>query len=181
MKSIGMLELNSIARGILATDYIGKTAKVDIIRSHPVCPGKYIIIFSGEVGAVEESKEMGVNIGGGSVVNSFVIANVHANVIDAINGTIGDFPKEAIGVIEYFSISSAIQGADDAVKAGEVSLVNIRLGFAIGGKSYVTMTGKISAVEEAVKAGVRRAEEDGLIVDFSVLPSPIDDLYNSIL
>ena len=58
-------------------------------------------------------------------------------------------------IIEYFSIASAIQGADDAAKASDVSLVNVRLGFAIGGKSYITLTGKVSAVEEAVKAGVK--------------------------
>ncbi len=181
MKSIGMLELNSIAKGILATDYIGKTANVKILRSHSVCPGKYIVIFSGEVGAVEESKNMGVSIGGASVINSFVIANIHDSVIDAINGTIGDFQRGAIGVIEYFSISSAVEGADDAAKASNISLVNVRLGFAIGGKSYITFTGDVSAVEEAVKAGVKKAEDNGLIVDFAVIPSPIDDLYNSIL
>ena len=163
MKSIGMIELNSIAKGILATDHIGKAANVKILRSHSVCPGKYIVI------------------GGSSVINSFIIANVHESVIDAINGTLEDFPREAIGVIEYFSISSAVQGADDAAKASNVTLVNVRLGFAIGGKSYITLTGKVSAVEEAVKAGVKKAQDDGLVVDYCVLPSPIDELYNSIL
>ncbi|WP_304354032.1 BMC domain-containing protein [Brachyspira innocens] len=181
MKSIGMIELNSIAKGILVTDYIGKTANVKVLRSHSVCPGKYIVIFSGDVGAVEASKNAALNAGGHSVINSFVIANVHDTVIEAINGTLGDFPKEAIGVIEYFSIASAVQGADDAAKASDVSLVNVRLGFAIGGKSYITMTGKISAVEESVKAGIKKAEDDGLVVDYCILPSPIDELYNSIL
>ena len=136
---------------------------------------------SGDVGAVESSKRAGVEIGGVSVINSFVIANIHETVIEAINGTLSDFPREAIGVIEYFSIASAIQGADDAAKASDVSLVNVRLGFAIGGKSYITLTGKVSAVEEAVKAGMRKAEDEGLIVDYCILPSPIDELYNSIL
>ncbi|WP_297298672.1 BMC domain-containing protein [uncultured Brachyspira sp.] len=181
MKSIGMIELNSIAKGILATDHIGKAANVKILRSHSVCPGKYIVIFSGDVGAVEASKNAGVQIGGSSVINSFIIANVHESVIDAINGTLEDFPREAIGVIEYFSISSAVQGADDVAKASNVTLVNVRLGFAIGGKSYITLTGKVSAVEEAVKAGVKKAQDDGLVVDYCVLPSPIDELYNSIL
>ena len=181
MKSIGMIELNSIARGILVTDHIGKAANVKILRSHSVCPGKYIVIFSGDVGAVESSKRAGIEIGGVSVINSFVIANIHETVIEAINGTLSDFPREAIGVIEYFSIASAIQGADDAAKASDVSLVNVRLGFAIGGKSYITLTGKVSAVEEAVRAGMRKAEDEGLIVDYCILPSPIDELYNSIL
>ena len=67
------------------------------------------------------------------------------------------------------------------MEASDVSLVNVRLGFAIGGKSYITLTGKVSAVEEAVKAGMRRAQDEGLIVDYCILPSPIDELYNSIL
>ena len=40
--AIGMVELNSIARGIETCDYMVKAAQVDLIRSSTVCPGKYM-------------------------------------------------------------------------------------------------------------------------------------------
>ena len=36
-KAIGMVELNSIARGIETCDYMVKAAQVDLIRSSTVC------------------------------------------------------------------------------------------------------------------------------------------------
>lgn len=181
MKAISMIELTSIARGVVVSDYVGKTAEVELLRAHSVCPGKFIVLFCGNVAAVEASREVGAAMGENYVVHSFTIANVHQDVISAINGTTFDMYKEAIGVMEYFSIASAIQGADDAAKAADVTLTNIRIGFAIGGKSYVTLTGKVSAVEEAVKAGSRRAKEIGMLVETAVIPSPIAELYTTIL
>ena len=44
--AIGMVELNSIARGIETCDYMVKAAQVDLIRSSTVCPGKYMILIA---------------------------------------------------------------------------------------------------------------------------------------
>ena len=43
--------------------------------------------------------------------------------------------------------------ADAAVKTGGVKLVEIRPAIGLGGKSYATMLGNVSAVESAIKAG----------------------------
>ena len=39
MTAIGVLELNSIARGFEAADDMVKTAAVDLLVAKPVCPG----------------------------------------------------------------------------------------------------------------------------------------------
>ena len=51
--AIGMVELNSIARGIETCDYMVKAAQVDLIRSSTVCPGKYMILIAGDTGDVK--------------------------------------------------------------------------------------------------------------------------------
>ena len=48
--AIGMVELNSIARGIETCDYMVKAAQVDLIRSSTVCPGKYMVLIAGDTG-----------------------------------------------------------------------------------------------------------------------------------
>ena len=55
LETIGFLELNSIAKGVEAADLILKTAEVDLIFAKAGCPGKYYILFTGEVAAVKAS------------------------------------------------------------------------------------------------------------------------------
>ena len=49
-KAIGMVECQNISTGIKAADLMIKTAEVEILESQPVCPGKYIILISGQTG-----------------------------------------------------------------------------------------------------------------------------------
>ena len=64
---IGFLELNSIAKGVEAADRILKTAETTLLFAKAGCPGKYNILFSGEVAAVTSSLEAGKEIGGAHV------------------------------------------------------------------------------------------------------------------
>ncbi len=61
----------------------------------------------------------------------------------------------ALGIVESFSVASLIEGADAAVKAANVELIEIRLAMALGGKAFVTLTGDVAAVQSAVDAGRR--------------------------
>ena len=45
-------------------------------------------------------------------------------------------------IIEAFSVASVIEAADAAVKATPVQLITIHLAMAIGGKGWVSLTGK---------------------------------------
>ena len=49
MEAIGILESNSIAKGIEAADAILKAADTSLLFSKPVCPGKYTTLFYGDV------------------------------------------------------------------------------------------------------------------------------------
>ena len=55
--AIGMVELNSIARGIYAADQMVKISEVEIVTAASTCPGKYIAIVHGDV----EKREMSVH------------------------------------------------------------------------------------------------------------------------
>ena len=123
MQTIGFLELSSIAKGIQAADILLKAADVELVFAKPVCPGKYSILFTGEVSAVKASLEAGMEIGGNQVVDSIVIARVHPQVIQAIG--LGAEPDgiHAVGVMEFFSITAAVYAADAAVKAADVDLI----------------------------------------------------------
>lgn len=181
MQTIGFLELSSIAKGIQAADILLKAADVELVFAKPVCPGKYSILFTGEVSAVKASLEAGMEIGENQVVDSIVIARVHPQVIQAIG--LGAEPDgiHAVGVMEFFSITAAVYAADAAVKAADVDLIDLRLGSGIGGKSFAVVTGEVAAVQEAINCGIAAGEDKGLLVSSVVIPHPHPDLFSALL
>ena len=180
METIGFLELNSIAKGIEAADIVLKTAAVELLFAKPGCPGKYYLLFTGEVAAVQASLDAGRAVGGGHVVDACVITRVHPQVIRAINLTSMPESMRAVGVMEFFSVTASVYSADAAVKAADVDLVDVRLGTGIGGKSFVILTGEVAAVEAAVQAGTHTPNAEGMLVSSVVIPSPHAELLNSL-
>jgi microcompartment protein CcmL/EutN len=170
--AIGMVELSSIAKGIEVADTILKTAEVGLVVNRTICPGKYMVIFGGIVSAVNASLDAAVAKSGHSLVDQFIIPNVHPTVFPALSGIIQLDNVAALGIIEGFSVAAIIEAADAAAKAAEVELLEIHAAMAIGGKAYLTLTGDVAAVESAVTAGAAVVEEKGLLVEKIVIPRP---------
>lgn len=181
METIGFLELNSIARGVETADIVLKTAAVDLVFSKAGCPGKYYLMFTGEVAAVQASIDAGCALGDGHVVDWCVIPHIHPQVVKAINMTAMPETLQAIGVMEFYSVTASVYGADAAVKAADVDLLDVRLGTGIGGKSFVILTGEVAAVRESVEAGIRTPNAEGMVVSSVVIPSPHRDLLASLI
>ena len=177
-KAIGMIELCSIARGIEACDFMVKAAQVELLRSSTLCPGKYMVIVCGETGPVRAALEAGKEKASEYLVDSLLIPNVHEQVFPAISGTVEVKDPKAVGVIEFYSVASAIVAADAAVKAAQVTLVEVRTGFAIGGKGFVVLTGDVGPVRAAVEAAKKGSE---LYVESTVIPRPAPQLLQSLL
>ncbi len=179
--SIGLIELTSIAAGFETCDAMLKTADVDLVLSRSICSGKYMVVVRGDVAAVGASVAAGVSASGFAVIESFVIPNLHEAVFPAISGTSKIEALEALGIVESFSVASLIEGADAAVKAANVQLIEIRLAMALGGKAFVTLTGDVAAVTSAVEAGARVVGEKGMLVNKVVIPRPRPELLNEMI
>lgn len=181
MRAIGMVEFNSIARGIYVADQMVKISDVEIATAAPTCPGKYIAIVYGDVAAVEASVQIGERMSEEFFVDSLLIPNVDAGVFPAITGTTMPERVQAVGIIESFSLATMIVCADAVLKAAEVEAIELRLGNGLGGKSYFTFTGDVAAVKAGNDAGVAVAQEHGLLVNAEVIPSPSELLIPTLL
>ena len=177
-KAIGMVELSSIAKGIETSDYMVKAAQVDLLRSSTVCPGKYVVIVGGDTGDVKAAMQEGLARGGEYVVDSLIISNVHEQLIPALTGTVSVENPGAVGVIEFYSMASAILAADEAAKAANITLIEVRMGYAVGGKGFVTLTGDVGAVRAAVAAA---KQDKDLYVASTVIPRPSPQVFQSLL
>lgn len=181
INAIGLVEFISIARGIEGADIMAKTANVTILFAKTTCPGKYIVMVSGDVSAVQQAVSAGVDLGGETVTDCFVIPNVHSSILPAIScGNVVEDIK-AIGIIETFTVASLIEAADAAVKAAEVEPLRLHIAFGIGGKSYTVVTGEVAAVKDAVDRGSAIPAEKGLLVSKIVIPRPDRQVVDSLI
>lgn len=174
--AIGMIEMNSIAKGYAVGDAMLKAANVDILFNRTICPGKFMVMVAGDVAAVEAAMSAGISLGSETIVDELTIPNVHPSVFGAISGTRVIEHTAALGIIETFSVASVIEAADAAVKAANVELIDVHLAMAIGGKGYATMTGDVAAVTAAVEAGASYIKNKGVIVDKVVIPQPREEI-----
>lgn len=179
--SIGLIELSSIAAGFLVADAMLKAAEVEIILSRSICSGKYMVLVGGDVAAVTSAVEAGATAGEGSVIDTFVIPNVHRSLFAALGGSVTVTQLDALGIIESFSVATMIEAADAAAKAANVQIVELRLAMALGGKAFVTLTGDVAAAQAAVDAGAAVVAAKGMLVNKVVIPAPRRELLTEIV
>jgi microcompartment protein CcmL/EutN len=179
--ALGLVELNTVAIGILVADEMLKVAPVKLVEATPVCSGKYVVIVKGDVASVDSSVAKGTSIGAECVVDTLFLPNPHAGIFSAITGTSEIDKIDALGIIETFSVASTVVAADAAGKAARVDLIEIRLAKGLGGRAFVTLTGDVSEVEAAVETGSRHPKEKGLLVRSIVIARPDESLFEKIL
>ncbi len=179
--SIGLIELGSIAAGFQVTDAMLKAADVELVLARTICSGKYMVLVRGDVAAVGAAVEAGSRAGDFSIIDTFVIANVHEAIFPAIAGLTKVESLEALGVIESFSVAALIEGADAMAKTASVRLIELRLAMALGGKAFASCTGSVAAVRSAVEAGAHVLARKGLLVNKVVIPRPRAELLNEMI
>ena len=181
MKSIGLVELKNVSKGIVVTDEMLKSAGVHLISSGAVCPGKFVTIVGGELSAIRAAIQRAELISDDALIDKFIIGNLGDSVYEAVCGTVQVANKRALGVVETFTAASAIQAADAAVKAGDIELIEVRIARGMGGKCFVTMTGDVADVKAAVEAGARIPLEQGFLINTEVIANPHPDLWDAVL
>ena len=139
------------------------------------------MLVCGDVAAVQAALEAGERTADGYLVDSVVIPRVHPQVVQAIHQAAPPSGQNAVGIMEFFSVTAAVYAADAAAKAAEISLLDVRLGIGIGGKSFAVLTGDVAAVEEAVQCGMAEGEKRGLAVTSTVIPHPRREIFSALL
>jgi ethanolamine utilization protein EutM len=85
--------------------------------------------------------------------------------------------RNAIGILETKGFAPLVQGADAALKAANVDLVEWRQ----VGSGYVSFVveGDVAAVRSAIEAGAESASKIGQVVSQLIIPRPIEELDKS--
>ena len=174
--AIGLIELSSIARGILVSDDMLKKAPVELLLSKTISPGKYMVLISGDVASVDESLKVGLQTAEPYLVDTLFIPQVHTEILPGIKQNFRKQTIDSLGIVETQSVASTIVSLDQALKASDVHLVELKLGTGIGGKGYFVLTGDLSEVEAAILATKKVLEEGNKLLQTEIIPRPHEEL-----
>lgn len=180
-KSIGLIELSSVASGFSVADAMLKAGDVRLLLSRSICSGKYMVLIGGDTAAVEAAVEAGNEAANGCLIDSLVVPNLHPDVFVAIGRTQPVEPDGALGILESFNVATLIQAADAVAKSASVQLLEVRLAMALGGKAFCTLTGDVASVQAAVAAGRQVIAEAGVLVNAVVISRPHPDVYREVV
>ncbi len=176
-----MVEYKTVSSGITAADLMIKTSNIEIIQSTVICPGKYVIIVTGELSSVTAAVDAAKVQLGQQMVDSFVLGNPCDELFPAIYGAVAVENAKSLGVLETFSVPSILVAADTAAKTSDVTLIELRLARGMGGKSYMLITGDVAAVSAAIEHARQVVGGEGMFLDSTVIPNPDKGLWNTIL
>ena len=180
-KAIGMIEFKTVATGITAADAMVKTSEVELVEAQAVCPGKYIAIVSGDLSAVKAAVDAACTQYETQLIDSMVLGNPHESIFPAIYGATHVEDISALGIIETYDVAASIEAADAAAKTAIVELIELRIAKGMCGKSYMLLTGEVSAVSAAIDKAKTVVGPKGMYLDSSVIAHPDKKIAASIL
>lgn len=180
-KAIGMIEFKTVSAGITAADIMVKTAAVELLEAQTVCPGKYIALIAGDLSAVRAAVESAEHTRPEEFIDSFVLGNPDASIFPAIYGTSHIEEVDALGILETYDAASIIVAADIAAKTAIVKLIELRIAKGMCGKSYMLITGEVSACEAAIAKAKMSVGEKGMFLDSSVIAHPDPQICKAVV
>jgi len=179
--ALGLLELSSVARGMVAADAMVKKAVVSLLEAHPVTPGKFVVVVAGGVEEVDQSMSEGLVVASDALVDRLILPRADGQIAPAMTQALQvEAGVEALGIVETFSVASAVLAADRAVKGAEVTLVQLRLARGLGGKAFFTFTGALHQVEAGVEAA-REILHGGMLLTTEVIARPHPEFVATLL
>ncbi len=176
--ALGLVELCSVARGVLTCDAMVKKASISLVHAGSTHPGKYGILFRGGVDEVYESLVAGRSVAADSLVDWLFLPNPDVGLLAMLDGDLHPKP-DAVAVLETYSMAATIRAADAALKAADVRPLHIRLARDLGGKGFFVMTGALHDIEAAVLAG-RDAAGESMLAGCEIVANPHPDLRGAL-
>jgi microcompartment protein CcmL/EutN len=180
--ALGLIETATIVAGIEVADAVCKRAPVTLRRLFSLTPGKLLTVFAGDEASVEEGFGAGLAAAGGALLDSLLLPGVEPRVVAALlaGGLRAEVGEGSLGVVETHTIASCALGADAALKAAEVELIEMRLRRELGGKGYFLLCGAQDDVEAALAAARARVSPEALAGTL-LIPRPHEDMVRELL
>ena len=152
--ALALIELESIARGIVTLDALTKRAIVRVLLSEAVSPGKFLILFAGREGDVEEAFLAAKAAAADRLLDTLHLPDAHPGLVPLVGGERAPLSEEtALSVQEFSSVAAALRALDRVLKETNARAHKLHIARGIGGKAYFVVSGTLADVEAAAAAG----------------------------
>lgn len=179
--SIGAIEFRSIAKGFEVSNEIVKKSFVEVLYLKSICPGKFIIIISGDTGEVNTAIDYGLSISDGFMVDSFIINAVHESIIDGLKNKYKHTENiSSIGIMETNKVCAGLKALDKTLKSSDVNLIKLQLSFAIGGKLVYMVSGSLSSINYGIDEAKNTLKVKDIVYS-SVIPSVDEKIIKNLI
>jgi microcompartment protein CcmL/EutN len=178
--ALGVLEVGTIARGIVTADAGLKRSPAILLHSRAVSGGKHLVFFEGGVAEVEEAMGAARRIAGDLLLDRVELSAADDQVWPMLGAPLtpidwsDDGEAEAVAIIETKTVCAAIAAADAACKVAPVIVRDTRFAVDLAGKAYFTLTGSLDAIEAAAIAATEAAADR--LVGLEVIAHPAPEL-----
>jgi microcompartment protein CcmL/EutN len=173
--SLALVELTSVARGLRCVDALVKRAQVRVHEANLIEPGKYLILFSGELAEVEESYAAACETGGDLVVDRMLLPRAHPALVEGLAGLVRVGQPDTVGVVEGRHVASVLEACDRSMKDADVALAGLRVSGGLGGRAWYAVTGLQHDVEASLEAGRRVLERRGTLHAIERIANPHEE------
>lgn len=178
--ALGVLELGTIARGVVSADAALKRAPAVLLSSRAVSGGKHLVMLEGGVAEVAEALAAGAAAAGEHLLDRVELAAADDQVWPMLGAPVtppdwsSDPDAEAVAIVETRTVCAAIAAADAACKAADVAVRDVRFAVDLAGKAYFTLTGALPAIQASAAAAAEAAGDR--LVGLEVIAQPSPDL-----
>ena len=173
--ALALLELDSIARGLLTVDAMVKKAEVEIEEARTISPGRFLIRIQGGVGEVEAAYLEGKTTADSALLDCVFLPLPHENLMALLEGEPREAELDAVAIVECFTSASAVAALDAALKCSEVTATRLDLANQLGGKGWFFLTGTLEDLDAALVAAAAAAAP-GMLQRIERVARPHGDL-----
>ena len=176
--ALGVLEIATIARGVVAADAALKRAPAVLLSSRAVSGGKHLVMLEGPVAEVEEALTAGKLVAATLLLDMVELAAADDQVWPMLGAPVAspdwsaEPAAEAVAIVETRTVCAAIAAADAACKVALVDVRDTRFAVDLAGKAYFTLTGSLDAIEAAADAARAAAGDRMVCAEVIAQPAP---------
>ena len=174
-RSLGLVETQSLAPLIAATDEMLKSANVELCGWGFVGGALCHAVVRGDTASVKTAIEIGRKAGEsvGNVYSALAISQpetVTYNLLPMMPADQAQHSLGALGIVEAIGYAGIVAGGDAMVKAADVDILRLSIGS--GGRIAAIVGGTLDNVQAAIAAGNKVVSEVGILEGSALISNP---------
>lgn len=179
--TLAAIELVSVPAGLVALDALVKEAAVELVFAGDIDPGRFLVIFGGDVASCEASLRRAVQEVPGEVTETLLLPQAHDLLRRALHGQLGPAAaaadrQDSLGILQCHTPISTIAAVDRALKAAETLVMRLRFASELGGQGHAVLAGDQHDIEASLQAAVEGAAS-GVVVLARRIARPAAEVY----